>query len=163
VSEMGPLVSAEARVKVEDACARATAGGARILVGGKRGRRETGWFFEPTVLADARPESAIAQDEVFGPILVVQQAKDDAEALSVANGVRYGLSASVFTKSLDRALVFVRGFEAGIVHVNSPTVGGETHVPFAGWKATGNGLRERGSAAIDFYTRWKTVYVDGPA
>lgn len=162
-SGMGPLVSESLLQGVEQVVSRAIAGGAKALLGGARaktGALEHGWFYPPTVLAGVPAYDPVAQEEVFGPVLVILHAKDDADALAMANGVRYGLSASVYTRDLDRAMRFVKGFDAGIVHVNSPTVGGETHVAFGGMKATANGGRERGRAAVDFFTRWKTVFLD---
>lgn len=162
-SVVGPLSSDRALARTVASVEAARSSGARVLCGGKRPAREAcahGWFHEPTVLAGLPPDDPIAQEELFGPVLLLQHARDEDEALSIANGVRYGLSASVYTRDLDRALRFARGFEAGIVHVNSPTVGGETHVPFGGRKNTGNGPRERGRASVDFFTRWKTIYVD---
>jgi aldehyde dehydrogenase (NAD+) len=103
---------------------------------------------------------SIAQDEIFGPVLSVIRAKDAASAMAVANGVKYGLSASVYTSDVAAMFRFVDRLEAGIIHVNSPTVGGEAHIPFGGMKATGVGLREMGRVAIDFYTELKVVYVD---
>lgn len=162
-SDMGPLVSEPLLHGVEQMVSRAVAGGAKALLGGERathGALEHGWFYPPTILAGVPAYDPIAQEEVFGPVLVILHAKDDADALAMANGVRYGLSASVYTRDLDRAMRFVKGIDAGIVHVNSPTVGGETHVSFGGLKATSNGGRERGRAAVDFFTRWKTVFLD---
>lgn len=161
--EMGPLVSEALLKGVEQMVSRSIAGGAKALIGGERakhGALEHGWFYPPTVLTNVPAYEPIAQEEIFGPVLVILHAKDDADALAMANGVRYGLSASVYTRDLDRAMRFVKGFDSGIVHVNSPTVGGETHVPFGGMKQTSNGGRERGSAAVDFFTRWKTVFLD---
>jgi alpha-ketoglutaric semialdehyde dehydrogenase len=103
---------------------------------------------------------AIAQDEIFGPVLSIIRAKDAASAMTIANGVKYGLSASVYTSDVASMFRFVDKLEAGIIHVNSPTVGGEAHIPFGGMKATGVGLREMGRVAIDFYTELKVVYVD---
>jgi aldehyde dehydrogenase (NAD+) len=90
----------------------------------------------------------------------VIRAPDAKSALTVANGVRFGLSASIYTSDVASMFRFVDQLEAGIIHVNSPTVGGEAHSPFGGMKATGVGLREMGSVAIDFYTELKVVYVD---
>jgi aldehyde dehydrogenase (NAD+) len=102
----------------------------------------------------------IAQEEIFGPVVSLIRVPDAEKALEVANGVRYGLSASVYTNDVSKMFRFVDRLEAGILHVNSPTVGGEAHVPFGGMKATGVGLREMGRVAIDFYTELKVVYVD---
>lgn len=159
-SDIGPLVSEGLLAGVEQAVRSSPA---KRLLGGERatgGGLEHGWFYRPTILSGVAAYDPIAQEELFGPVLVLLQAKDDADAAAMANAVRYGLSASIYTRDLDRAMRFVRGFESGIVHVNSPTVGGETHVPFGGMKATSSGPRERGRAAMDFFTRWKTVYLD---
>jgi alpha-ketoglutaric semialdehyde dehydrogenase len=102
----------------------------------------------------------IAQEEIFGPVLSIIRVSDTAKALSVANGVRFGLSASIYTTDVASMFRFVDRLDAGIIHVNSPTVGGEAHIPFGGMKATGVGLREMGRVAIDFYTELKVVYVD---
>ncbi len=162
-SEMGPLVSGAARESLEAELAKAAGEGVDRLCGGGRPPDPStrhGYFVEPTVLRASNPAARIAQEELFGPVVVLLRASGDDDALRLANGIRYGLSASVYTRDLDRALRFSRGIEAGIVHVNSATVGGETHVPFAGWKATSTGGPERGRAAVDFFTRWKTLYVD---
>jgi acyl-CoA reductase-like NAD-dependent aldehyde dehydrogenase len=137
--------------------------GARLVAGGARlkdGRRERGFFVAPTIFDGVDPSMRIAQEEIFGPVLSLIRVKDAERALSTANGVRFGLSASVYTSDVASMFRFVDRLEAGIVHVNSPTVGGEAHIPFGGMKATGVGLREMGRVAIDFYTELKVVYVD---
>jgi aldehyde dehydrogenase (NAD+) len=102
----------------------------------------------------------IAQEEIFGPVISVIRARDFDQALEAANDVRYGLSSSIFTADVTRVFRFVDGIEAGIVHVNSGTPGGEAQLPFGGTKATGVGPREQGPTAIEFFTELKTVYVD---
>jgi alpha-ketoglutaric semialdehyde dehydrogenase len=82
------------------------------------------------------------------------------EAMEIANGVAYGLSASIYTQNVNRAFAAMRDIYTGIVYVNAPTIGAETHLPFGGTKQTGNGHREAAIAAIDFYTEWKTLYID---
>ncbi|HVL69157.1 MAG TPA: aldehyde dehydrogenase family protein [Vicinamibacterales bacterium] len=137
--------------------------GARLVTGGERlkdGGRERGYFVAPTIFDEVDPNMRIAQEEIFGPVLSVIRAPDAKSALEAANGVRFGLSASIYTSDVDRMFRFVDQLEAGIIHVNSPTVGGEAHIPFGGMKATGVGLREMGRVAIDFYTELKVVYVD---
>jgi aldehyde dehydrogenase (NAD+) len=137
--------------------------GARIVRGGERLKdngRERGYFVAPTIFDRVEPEMRIAQEEIFGPVLSVIRAPDAAAALTIANGVKYGLSASIYTNDVAAMFRFVDKLEAGIIHVNSPTVGGEAHIPFGGTKATGVGLREMGRVAIDFYTELKVVYVD---
>ena len=107
-----------------------------------------------------QPDARIAQEEVFGPVLSVIRVKNFEEALAVANNIRYGLAASIFTTDANLVFQFAERIECGIAHINSPTVGGEAHVPFGGIKATGVGERETGSTAMDFYTELKVVYVD---
>jgi aldehyde dehydrogenase (NAD+) len=137
--------------------------GARLVRGGTRvtdDGRDRGFFVSPAIFDGVRADMRIAQEEIFGPVLSVIRVPDVESALRVANGVRYGLSASIYTSDVASMFRFVDRLEAGIVHVNSPTVGGEAHIPFGGTKATGVGLREMGRVAIDFYTELKVVYVD---
>jgi aldehyde dehydrogenase (NAD+) len=137
--------------------------GARLVVGGGRvndSGLERGFFVAPAIFDRVDPGMRIAQEEIFGPVLSLIRVPDTATALSAANGVRFGLSASIYTNDVTSMYRFVDKLEAGIIHVNSPTVGGEAHIPFGGMKATGVGLREMGRVAIDFYTELKVVYVD---
>ena len=114
----------------------------------------------PTIFDGVTAHMRIAQEEIFGPVLSIIRVPDAAAALTVANDVRFGLSASIYTNDVASMFRFVDRLDAGIIHVNSPTVGGEAHIPFGGMKATGVGLREMGRVAIDFYTELKVVYVD---
>ena len=137
--------------------------GARLVTGGARvsdSGREHGYFVAPAIFDRVDPGMRIAQEEIFGPVLSLIRVPDTGAALSVANGVKFGLSASIYTNDVADMYRFVDRLEAGIIHVNSPTVGGEAHIPFGGMKATGVGLREMGRVAIDFYTELKVVYVD---
>ena len=137
--------------------------GARLVRGGERltdNGRDRGYFVAPTIFDGVNANMRIAQEEIFGPVLSVIRASDTKSALDIANGVRFGLSASIYTNDVAAMFRFVDQLDAGIIHVNSPTVGGEAHIPFGGMKATGVGLREMGSVAIDFYTELKVVYVD---
>jgi len=135
----------------------------KLLLGGGRLRGEAydkGYFVAPTIFDHVAADAAIAQDEIFGPVLSVVRVKDFDEALEVANSVRYGLSSSIYTNDAAKIFEFIDKIETGITHVNSPTVGGEAQMPFGGMKATGVGLREMGRVAIDFYTELKAVYID---
>jgi acyl-CoA reductase-like NAD-dependent aldehyde dehydrogenase len=106
------------------------------------------------------PMGRIAQEEIFGPVVSVIPVDGYAEAIVAANQTRYGLSASIFTRDVGVAFRAMRDLETGIVYVNAGTTGAETHLPFGGWKETGNGHREAGQAALDTYTEWKSIYVD---
>jgi aldehyde dehydrogenase (NAD+) len=162
-TEVGPLVDGNQLKSVlryidagredgaELACGGAVAGGASL---------RKGYFVQPTVFTNVTPEMRIAREEIFGPVLSVLRVKDFDEAMRVANDSEFGLSSSIFTNDAARIFRFVDEIETGMTHVNSPTTGGEAHVPFGGSKATGIGEREQGSTALDFYTELKVVYVD---
>src|SRR5687767_13620531 len=137
--------------------------GTELLYGGKRATGnglDRGYFVEPTVFDRVTPDMRIAREEIFGPVLSVLRVKDFDEAMQVANDCDYGLSSSVFTNDTNMVYRFVEQIESGMTHVNSPTTGGEAHIPFGGVKLTGLGAREQGSTALDFYTELKVVYVD---
>jgi aldehyde dehydrogenase (NAD+) len=160
---MGPVVDEKQLQSVLDAMAAAKREGAKVLVGGHRlegGAFSKGFFVPPTIFAEVMPKMRIAQEEVFGPVLSILSVRGFEEALAAANSVRYGLAASIYTQDVARAQRFCEEIEVGIVHVNNPTVGGEAQAPFGGLKATGIGGREMGKTAIEFFTEWKTVYVD---
>jgi acyl-CoA reductase-like NAD-dependent aldehyde dehydrogenase len=161
--DMGPCINEQQLKKVIDYVAIGDAEGAKLLTGGKRldsGEYAKGWFHEPTVFGDCAPGMRIVQEEIFGPVVSVIPIESFQQAVEVANGVPYGLSASIYTRDVNKAFAAARDLYTGIVYVNAPTIGAETHLPFGGTKQTGNGHREAAIAAIDFYTEWKTVYVD---
>ncbi|MGH9685435.1 MAG: aldehyde dehydrogenase family protein [Candidatus Acidiferrales bacterium] len=135
----------------------------KLLCGGERmagPKFDKGWFVAPAIFDGVRAESRLAQEEIFGPVLSVIRVKDFDEALRVANSVRYGLSSSIYSSDSNRIFEFVDKIETGMTHVNSPTVGGEAHVPFGGAKESSVGPHEVGRAAMEFYTETKIVYVD---
>jgi alpha-ketoglutaric semialdehyde dehydrogenase len=137
--------------------------GAKMLCGGNRldqGDYKNGWFIEPTVFTDVDPTMRIAQEEIFGPVVSILTCDGLEEAIQIANGIAYGLSSSIYTKDVNKAFAAMRDLDAGITYINAPTIGAEVHLPFGGTKATGNGHREGGIGAIEFYTEWKSVYVD---
>ena len=137
--------------------------GAKLKCGGNRldqGEYQYGWFMEPTVFVDVDPKMRIAQEEIFGPVVSIIPCEDLEDAIEIANGIEYGLSSALYTKDVNKAFTAMRDLHAGITYINAPTIGAEVHLPFGGVKATGNGHREGGMGAIDFYTEWKAVYVD---
>jgi aldehyde dehydrogenase (NAD+) len=137
--------------------------GAELLCGGERAEGDgldKGYFVRPAVFDRVTPDMRIAREEIFGPVLSVLRVKDFDEAMQVANDSEYGLSSSIFTNDAARIFRFVDEIETGMTHINSPTTGGEAHIPFGGIKSTGIGDREQGSTALDFYTELKVVYVD---
>jgi aldehyde dehydrogenase (NAD+) len=137
--------------------------GARLVCGGHAladGARARGFFHEPTILADVAPSMRIAQEEIFGPVVSVIPCRSYEDAVAIGNGVQYGLSASIYTQDVNRAFAAMRDMYTGIFYVNAPTIGAEVHLPFGGTKSTGNGHREAGTAALDVFSEWKSVYVD---
>ena len=137
--------------------------GATLVCGGERATGDgldKGYFVHPTVFDNVTADMRIAREEIFGPVLSVLRVPDFEHAMEVANDCEYGLSSSIFTNDAARIFRFVDEIETGMTHINSPTTGGEAHVPFGGIKGTGIGDREQGSTALDFYTDLKVVYVD---
>ena len=161
--DMGPCINEQQLKTVMSYVEVGKNEGAKLLAGGNRlegSAHAKGWFHEPTVFGDCAPQMRIAQEEIFGPVVSVIPVDDFDQAIEVANGVAYGLSASIYTRNVNRAFQAIRDLYTGIVYVNAPTIGAETHLPFGGTKQTGNGHREAAVAAIDFFTEWKTLYID---
>jgi aldehyde dehydrogenase (NAD+) len=160
-SAVGPLITEAALARVRSALTEAGSG----VVHGGTPPAETvfarGNFLLPAIVRDVAPDDAIAQRELFGPVLAVFQAGDLDEAIRIANHTEYGLSASLFTRNLGAALEYIRRIEVGLVRVNGDTTGVDPHAPFGGVKASSSGSREQGSAAREFYTEIRTVQVAG--
>ena len=160
---MGPLVDANQLATVLHYIEVGRVEGARLACGGRRltdGALAQGYFVEPTVFTDVQPGSRIAQEEIFGPVLSAIEVGSLDEALRVTNGVRYGLSSSIYASDANTIMRFVDGIEAGMVHVNSPTVGGEAQIPFGGIKWSGVGGREMAEEGLEFFTELKSVFWD---
>jgi acyl-CoA reductase-like NAD-dependent aldehyde dehydrogenase len=163
-TDVGPVINADAVKKImkyieigerED--------GATLACGGKRltrGEYARGYFIEPTVFTDVAPDMRIAQEEIFGPVTAVIPTRSLDEAVEIANGVRYGLSAAIYTRDVNRAFRAMQDMYTGIFYVNASTIGAEVHLPFGGTKATGNGHREAGTQVLDVFSEWKSIYVD---
>jgi alpha-ketoglutaric semialdehyde dehydrogenase len=137
--------------------------GATLACGGRRltkGDYAHGHFIEPTVFTDVAPDMRIAQEEIFGPVTAVIPTRSLDEAIEIANGVQYGLSAAIYTQDVNRAFHAMNEMYTGIFYVNSSTIGAEVHLPFGGTKGTGNGHREAGTQVLDIFSEWKSVYVD---
>jgi len=162
-TQMGPVINEKQLQTVMEYVAIGKKEGARLVAGGNRltgGPFAHGWFHEPTVFADCDPTMRIAQEEIFGPVVAVIPISGFEESIEIANGVVYGLSASIYTRDVNKGFAAMRDLHTGIVYVNAPTIGAEIQLPFGGTKQTGNGHREAGAAALDFYSEWKTLYVD---
>ena len=162
-TDVGPVVSQAQLDKVASYMPVAEQEGATIAVGGKRptaGVLAKGFFHEPTVLIDVKPNMRVAQEEIFGPVTAIIEVGSLDEAIRVLNSSKYGLSSSIYTRNVNAAFQFMRDAETGIVYVNAGTIGAEIQLPFGGMKATGNGHREAGRAALDTFSEWKSIYVD---
>jgi len=162
-TDMGPSINEQQLQTVVKYVEIGRNEGAKLAAGGHRlegGAQAHGWFHEPTIFTDCDAKMRICQEEIFGPVVSVLPFGTFDEALAIANGVSYGLSAAIYTRNVNNAFRAQRDLETGIVYVNAPTIGAETHLPFGGIKNTGNGHRESGQAALDFYSEWKTVYID---
>lgn len=161
-TQMGPAVSESQRETSYDYIAIAREAGGRVVTGGERLTLDKpGWYVQPTLIADTLPDARINNEEVFGPVASTLRVKSYDEALDIANGVEFGLSAGIVTQSLKHARDFQRRAKAGMTMVNLPTAGVDYHVPFGGSKKSSYGPREQGFAAADFYTQIKTSYSAG--
>ena len=162
-TQVGPLVNADQVKTVSSYVEIGKKDGAELLCGGEAitdGDMAKGFFFQPTIFGKVRPSMRIAQEEIFGPVLSVITIDSFEEAVHVLNDTPYGLSSSIYTQDVNRAMRAVRDIEAGITYINGPTIGAEVHLPFGGVKDTGNGHREASHTVLDIFTEWKSVYID---
>jgi aldehyde dehydrogenase (NAD+) len=162
-TDMGPSISEGQLETVKRYVEIGQKEGARLASGGRpltSGPHAGGHFHEPTIFADVTPTMRIAQEEIFGPVVSVIRCRAFDEAIEIGNNVEYGLSASIYTQDVNRAFAAMRDLYTGIVYVNAPTIGAEVHLPFGGTKNTGNGHREAGTAALEVFSEWKSIYVD---
>jgi aldehyde dehydrogenase (NAD+) len=157
--DVGPVINRRALEKIHSYTEIGTNEGAKLLTGGEAVNGE-GTFYRPTIFGDVDPQMRVAQDEIFGPTTALIRVRDLDEAVRVSNGIRFGLSSSIFTRDVNKAFRAMRDLEAGITYINAGTIGAEVHLPFGGTKQTGNGHREAGQAALDVFTEWKSIYVD---
>ncbi len=162
-TDVGPIVNTDQLRKVDSYMAVGRDEGATLACGGATtnvGELGRGHFFQPTVFTDATATMRIAQEEIFGPVTALIKVDSLEEAIEVNNGVPYGLSTSIYTKDVNAAFRAIEGIDTGLVYVNAGTIGAEIHLPFGGTRGTGNGHREAGTAALETFTEWKTVYID---
>lgn len=162
-TDVGPVVNPSALEKIHSYTQIGLDEGAKLLTGGEIATEnglDKGSFYRPTIFADVEPGMRIAQEEIFGPTTAIIPASDVDEAIRIANGIEFGLSSSIFTRDVNKAFRAMRDLNTGITYINAGTTGAEVHLPFGGTKGTGNGHREAGQAALDFYTEWKSIYVD---
>ena len=162
-TDIGPVINKAAIEKIHAYTKIGSDEGARLLTGGEiatDGDLGKGFFYRPTIFGDVDAGMRIAQEEIFGPTTALIKVRDFDEAVRVSNGIRFGLSSSIFTRDVNKAFRAMRDLVAGITYINAGTTGAEVHLPFGGTKDTGNGHREAGQAALDVFTEWKSIYVD---
>jgi alpha-ketoglutaric semialdehyde dehydrogenase len=160
-TKVGPLASQAQLETVTGYLELAAEESADVLAGGLDDRQgDGGYFLPPTVLAGLPATSRVVREEIFGPVAALLPVGSYAEAVELANDTPYGLTAAVFTRDLGRALAFARDVRAGVVKINQESAGLEFHVPFGGMRDSSSGSREQGKVARDFFTQWKTVYLD---
>ena len=161
-TDVGPLINDAAVDTVHRYVQIGIDEGATLQMGGAPAEVDGlgGHFYEPTLFTDVTPDMTIAQEEIFGPVLAVFEVSSYEEAVEVANDTQFGLSSSIYTRDVNRSFQAMHDLEAGITYVNGPTIGAEAHMPFGGVKDTGNGQRDGGYAAFEFWTEPKTVYID---
>jgi aldehyde dehydrogenase (NAD+) len=157
-TDVGPLVNQAAQEKSKSYAEIGLKEGAKLLIGGHIPKMK-GYFFEPTLFTDCSIKMRIAQEEIFGPIVSLIEAKDLDDAIEIANSVEYGLSSSIYTNNIRNAFKAIEKLKAGITYVNASTIGAEVHLPFGGVKQSGT-TREAGWTAIEEFSELKTVYVD---
>src|SRR4051812_8056831 len=161
--DVGPVINQKALEKIHSYTEIGKDEGAKLLTGGEVASGNglsDGSFYRPTIFGDVHPQMRVAQEEIFGPTTALIRVQDVDEAIRVSNGIRFGLSSSIFTRDVNLAFRAMRDLEAGITYINAGTIGAEVHLPFGGTKQTGNGHREAGQAALDVFTEWKSIYVD---
>ena len=161
-TDLGPVIN-DAAIERISGYMTIGRGEAELVIGGepaRDGALAKGSFFEPTIFTEVKPDARIALEEIFGPVASVIPVDDWDETVRIVNSVKYGLSTSLFTRDINLAFRSIRDFDSGLGYVNHGTIGAEAHLPFGGTKATGNGHREVGQAALDFFSEWKSVYID---
>lgn len=161
--KVGPVINRAALEKINHYVQLGKQQGATLRLGGNiltEPPFNQGFYFEPTIFTDVTADMVIAQEEIFGPVLSLIEVASLDEAIEVNNGVKFGLSSSIFSRDVNTIFKAQERLDTGIVYVNAGTTGAEIHLPFGGTKGTGNGHRDSGQAALDVYTEWKSVYID---
>jgi acyl-CoA reductase-like NAD-dependent aldehyde dehydrogenase len=162
-TDVGPVINRSSLEKIHSYTQIGKEEGAKLLTGGEietGNGFDKGNFYRPTIFGEVEPQMRVAQEEIFGPTTALIRVRDFDEAIRVSNGIKYGLSSSIFTRDVNKAFRAMRDLQAGITYINAGTIGAEVHLPFGGTKDTGNGHREAGQAALDVFTEWKSIYVD---
>jgi alpha-ketoglutaric semialdehyde dehydrogenase len=162
-TDIGPLINESQRTKVHNYVQIGTNEGAKLLTGGNHATGKDckkGSFYQPTIFADVAPKMRIAQEEIFGPVVGIIPCNNFEQAVEIVNDSKFGLSSAIYTRDVNRAFKAIETLDTGITYINASTIGAEIQLPFGGTKGTGNGHREAGTAALEIFSEWKSVYVD---
>ena len=161
--DVGPLINESQRTKVDRYVQIGKSEGAKLLAGGKYATGKdckNGSFYQPTIFGDVAPKMRIAQEEIFGPVVGLIPCTSLEQAVEIVNDSKFGLSSAIYTRDVNRAFKAIETLDTGITYINASTIGAEIQLPFGGTKGTGNGHREAGTAALEIFSEWKSVYVD---
>jgi acyl-CoA reductase-like NAD-dependent aldehyde dehydrogenase len=161
--DVGPVINETQLTRIHSYTDIGRGEGASLLLGGEiasDGDLANGWFYRPTVFAGVDTSMRIAQEEIFGPTVVIIPVGSVEEAITAANSTSYGLSLSLYTNDLRTAFHAINDLHSGIVYINAPTIGAEIQLPFGGTRNTGNGHREAGGHVLDEFSEWKSIYID---
>lgn len=164
-TDVGPVINESQMQKILNYIDIGIKEGAKLIMGGKaykKGACAKGYFIEPTIFADVKPNMHIAQEEIFGPVVSVIKTKNMEDAIKIVNNVKYGLSSAIYTQDVNNSAIAERDLDTGLVYINASTIGAEIQLPFGGTKKSGLGHREAGGrgGAIDMFTKWKVIYRD---
>ena len=162
-TDVGPLINESQRTKVHNYVQIGQNEGATMLTGGKyaTGKNcKNGSFYQPTIFGDVAPKMCIAQEEIFGPVVAIIPCNSFEQAVEIVNDSKFGLSSAIYTRDVNRAFKAIETLDTGITYINASTIGAEIQLPFGGTKGTGNGHREAGTAALEIFSEWKSVYID---
>ncbi|GHH99336.1 aldehyde dehydrogenase family protein [Neobacillus kokaensis] len=161
--KVGPVINRSSLERIDEYVKIGQEEGAKLLTGGKIATEDglsSGNYYLPTIFTDVTPNMRIAKEEIFGPVVSIISVNSLEEAVEVNNSVEFGLSSAIYTADINRAFQAMRDLDTGLVYVNAGTTGAEIHLPFGGTKGTGNGHRDSGTASLDVFTEWKSIYVD---
>ena len=164
-TDVGPVINEAQMQKILNYIDIGIKEGAKLIMGGKaykKGPCAKGYFIEPTIFSDVKPNMHIAQEEIFGPVVSVIKTKNMEDAIKIVNDVKYGLSSAIYTQDVNNSAIAERDLDTGLVYINASTIGAEIQLPFGGTKKSGLGHREAGGrgGAIDMFTKWKVIYRD---
>ena len=162
-TDVGPLINESQRTKVDNYVQIGKNEGAKLVTGGNPATGKdckNGSFYQPTIFADVAHKMRIAQEEIFGPVVAIIPCNSFEQAVKIVNDSKFGLSSAIYTRDVNRAFKAIETLDTGITYINASTIGAEIQLPFGGTKGTGNGHREAGTAALEIFSEWKSVYVD---